>query len=288
MSDRRATGRPSRASLLFAICIAALAALLLPKLWFADTALYQQQLTPRVLLAITCIAKLCFLLTATVMAWRVAGGFGRANSAGRNWRLMALGFGSSFVAQSILGRYQVLLGEHSPYPSAADPFFVVGMILLAVALLGFLGTYVRSDLPLTNRREVLLLCVAAVLPLIGLAAWLLRPVLASPAPLVEQALNVTYPVLDCLLLVPTLVLARVTSRLRGGQLHRVWTVLLAGFLCTAAGDVAFAYFSTLGVQRLDPLVDFLYGASYALWAWGATLQLQVVGAGETAGSATAS
>ena len=45
--------------------------------------------------------------------------------------------------------------------------------------------------------------------------------------------------LDCLLLVPTFALARLTSRLRGGRLHHVWTALLAGFLTTAAGDVMF-------------------------------------------------
>jgi hypothetical protein len=32
------------------------------------------------------------------------------------------------------------------------------------------------------------------------------------------------------------------------------------------------------MERLDPLVDLMYVASYGLWAWGAALQLQVVGA----------
>jgi hypothetical protein len=192
---------------------------------------------------------------------------------------MTAGFAACTGAQLVLCWYQLVLRERSPYPSLADPFFVAGMLLLAAALFGFLRVYTRSELPLTSRREVLTLCALAIPLLVALGWALLRPVLASPAPRLEQALNVAYPILDCLLLVPTLVLARITARLRGGAVHRVWTLLLAGFLCTAAGDVLFAYFSTLGMERLDPLIDLLFAASYGLWAWGAGRQLEIVTAG---------
>jgi hypothetical protein len=275
----RSSGSRSAVPVVVPLAIVILAALLLPKLWLAETPLYQGILTPHVLLVVTALAKLAFLVTATVLAARVGKAFGRPHPSGNGWRLMTAGFAACTGAQAVLVWYQLVLRVPSPYPSAADPLFVAGMLLLAAALFGFLRAYTRSELPLTSRREVLTLVAFTAPLLVALGATLLRPVLASPAPLLEQALNVAYPLLDCLLLVPTLVLARVTSRLRGGAVHRVWTVLLAGFLCTAAGDVAFAYFSTLGMERLDPLVDLLFAASYGLWAWGAGSQHALVATG---------
>jgi hypothetical protein len=268
----------SRRTAIFPAVIGAMALLLLPKLWLADADLYRQTLTPQRLLVLAAICKLGLLVAAAAMAWRVARWFAGSGPAAAGWRWVAAGFAASSGGQAILAWYQVVLQTSSPYPSAADPLFVLGMVLLVMALLRILLAYAGAELPLASGREVAGLAALAAVPLLALGFWLLRPVLAEPAAPMEQLLNVAYPVLDCVLLVPTFVLARLTARLRGGRVHQVWTVLLAGFLATAAGDVLFAYFSTLGMERLDPLVDLMYVASYGLWAWGAALQLQVVGA----------
>ena len=260
---------------LFGGLIAALAVILLPKLWLSDTPLYTRLLTPTCLIVVTGASKLLFLVAAAVAASGVARAFGRRNPAGAGWTFLAVGLGAYAVAQAILVWYQSVLRVPSPYPSLADPLFVLGMLLLVWALWSLLHAYTRGEWPLASDGEVARLAAIVALPILALGAWLLRPVFEHPAPVIEELLNITYPILDCALLVPTFILARITSRLRGGEMHRVWTLLLAGCLCTAVGDVAFSYVSTLGMKQLDPLVHLLFCASYALWAWGAALQRDV-------------
>ncbi|MBC8070874.1 MAG: hypothetical protein IAG13_21280 [Deltaproteobacteria bacterium] len=47
--------------------------------------------------------------------------------------------------------------------------------------------------------------------------------------------------------------------------------MLAGTLCLAIGDIAFAYFSSYGIQALDPLVDLAFASGYLLVGWGARM-----------------
>lgn len=115
----------------------------------------------------------------------------------------------------------------------------------------------------------------AVLAALGFVA--LAPIAATPAPTGVRALNVTYPVLDLLLLVPTIVLARMAFKLRGGAMWLVWSRLLTGFSLMALADVLFAYFTTLGFTSLDPWLDLLFAWSYVFMAWGAAAQVRVLG-----------
>jgi hypothetical protein len=269
-----------RGNVVFPLLIAAAAVLVLPKTWLADTPLYQEVLTPLRLRYVTAPMKLLFLLSGSVLAWRAARSFGSGNPSAQGWTLMSVGLGVSGVAQAVLTWYQIVAGGRAPFPSMADPLFVVGMLLLVASLVRLLFAFLDAELPLASRRQAATVAGLSALTMVALGVFLLRPVLAHPAPPLEQALNVAYPLLDCLMLVPTLVLARITSRLRGGHVHRVWTLMLGGFLATAAGDVLFAYFATLGMEGLDPLVDVLYLASYGLWAWGTAVQLEVVAAGD--------
>jgi hypothetical protein len=65
----------------------------------------------------------------------------------------------------------------------------------------------------------------------------------------------------------------------------VWTLLLAGFFCMGVGDILFAYFSTLEMTHLDPLLDVMFTWSYMLLAFGAILNRKLTGdAGENPSS----
>jgi hypothetical protein len=54
--------------------------------------------------------------------------------------------------------------------------------------------------------------------------------------------------------------------MRGGSLWKVWMALLLGFVFLAAGDILFAFFTTLGKSALDPLLDVAFAWSYILIA----------------------
>jgi hypothetical protein len=59
-------------------------------------------------------------------------------------------------------------------------------------------------------------------------------------------------------------------------LWRVWALLLLGFCFIAAGDILFAYLTTLGLDALDPLLHLVFVCAYVLIAWGVFEQRRIV------------
>jgi hypothetical protein len=127
----------------------------------------------------------------------------------------------------------------------------------------------------TTREHVLLAGIGALLLAVP-SHRLVKPILAAPASPLEHALNAGYPLLDVLVLLPILVLMRIAARFRGGRVARVWATLLAGFLCLAAADILFAYFSVLGQKALDPMVDATFILAYLFLAAGARDQYRLL------------
>jgi len=61
-------------------------------------------------------------------------------------------------------------------------------------------------------------------------------------------------------------------RFWGGRLWAVWGALVAGVLFTAAGDILFAYRSSLGLAQLEDLFDAMYILSFGCFAAGVLAQ----------------
>lgn len=247
-----------------------------PKAAWPDAGLYRHLLTEAALLGIGGAVKLAFLAVATVFAALVARRLESDNPARLPWTLAALGIGCFLAGQSILGVYQLVLRVPSPFPSAADPLFVAAYPLLLAALLAFVRAYRLAGYPVGSPAEHALI-VGAAAALLAFPTWaLLRPIWAAPGTPLERALNAGYPLLDVVILLPLLVLLRIASRFRGGQIARVVASLLAGILFLCAGDVLFAYFSLLGRKELDPLVDATFVLSYLFLARGALGQYRLL------------
>ena len=114
--------------------------------------------------------------------------------------------------------------------SAADLFFLPATMLLAVSLFLFLKVYKDVGFEVAETFEVGVVLLFALSSLAVFFLVVARPVLASPAPLAEKALNLAYPVLDCILLVPAVLLLKMALSMRGGSLWNVWMALLLGFV----------------------------------------------------------
>jgi hypothetical protein len=241
-------------------------AIFLPRLVSPDSALYRDFLTPSAILFIAAPIKLLFLLVAAVYSSRSATSFDSANPVRTAWLLLAFGLWAYVVAQSVLAFYQLVLGRPAPFPSAADLFFLPATVLLAVSLFLFLKIYKSVGFEVAENFEVgiVLLFAFSLLAVFFLVVG--RPVLASEAPFAERALNIAYPVLDCILLVPAVLLLKMALSMRGGSLWKVWMALLVGFVFLAMGDILFAFFTTLGKSALDPLLDVAFAWSYILIA----------------------
>ena len=217
-------------------------------------------------------AKLLCLAAATMFAFRCVGLLDRENPARSPWLILAIALAAFTLGQATLTYYQTFRGV-SPFPSIADVWFMLSYPLLIIALIAFATAYARSGFAMegAGRLAALLIVIACAV------AWpLLRPIVTTPAEPLATALNLAYPALDLLLLVQTIVLLRLTSRFRGGAVWRLWAALLAGFIFTALGDLAFAYFSTLGHTRLDPLIHALYVIAYASLVGGVHIQYELL------------
>jgi len=136
-------------------------------------------------------------------------------------------------------------------------------------------TYTRSGFPAQGLTAFAIIIFVAV----ALLAWpILRPVAHVAASPLEKALNLAYPALDLLLMVPIAVLVRITSRFRGGAVWPIWLSLLVGFVFTAAGDILFAYLTALGHAEFDPVIHAMYIVAYGNLAWGALFQEKLLAA----------
>lgn len=234
--------------------------------------LYTAGLSATHFLWIGSLSKLLFAAVGVIAAASVVRRFEADNPARRAWLLLTLGLSGFLVGQSILGYYQLVQGRPIVFPSPADLFFVLGSVALVAALLASIRAYAASGLPVGEPRErwtlalvAAVLCAAIVLPI-------LRPVVQTPAPPLEKLLHLAYPLLDILLLIPALLLLRMSFRFWGGRLWAVWGALAAGILFTAAGDILFAYRSSLGLAQLEDLFDAMYILSFGCFAAGVLAQ----------------
>ena len=237
--------------------------------------IYASKQAVRLLLLAGSWTKFVALLTAGVLAYRSASALGRSSGAWGAWMTLAGGLGAYSIGQLILASFLTVTGV-SPFPSYGDIFFLIAYPLLIIALVQFGRTYAASGFPTGG-----LLPVGIVTSIVAIAAAypLLAPLARAAAAPLDKFLNLTYPLLDLLLLVPAVVLLALTARFQGGAVWRIWAALLAGVLFMVFGDIAYAWLSVVGLQQLDPLVHALYLVAYAAMALGTSVQYSLV-AGE--------
>ena len=140
----------------------------------------------------------------------------------------------------------------------------------------FVRVYRNSGFPVGHRYEHAAIAAAGTVLFSVMGYTLLAPIACSAQPLGERFINVAYPVLDFIVLVPMLVLLRITSHFRGGRVWSVWATLLAGFAVASGADIVFAYVSSIHERSLQPLQDPMFVGSYFLLACGAALQLELL------------
>lgn len=254
-----------------------LALILLGRALAPAAVIYQDTLGPRTILAIGTFGKLLFLVVATVATGLNRGSFEPGTPTRTAWQWLFPGFGALMAGQAIIAFYQFGLGlDEAPFPSIADVFFVLSYPLMIAALVLFLRAYLQSGFPVGSRPERIGMAVGILLLCAAIGYPILKPLVSSEAVFLERLLNLLYPVMDGLLLIPTALLIRISVRFRGGAVWKIWATLLAGcvFLCIA--DVLFAWFSQLGRTDLVDLVDLTYLLSYGLFAQGVLYQRQLL------------
>ena len=242
---------------------------------------YLRLLSAHAIVAGGSVLKLSLLAASAVWSFLARDRLEPGHPARRCWGLLSLSFAGLFSGQLSLAPSQLAYGTEA-FPSPADVFYLAGTVLLVVAIARFLRVHRQAELvpdPHFHRALVSFAVVALVV-----AVPVLWPIALAPAPPLERAINVAYPALDLVALVPLAMLLRLTRRM-GGTVGRVWSFLLAGCVAFATADVLFASFSDPALHPVDPVLHASYVLSYGLWATGTRLQLDLIGARRAASSA---
>lgn len=257
------------------LVLAALAAPFIGWGLFPDSRLYLEVLTPRVLLALASIVKMACLSIGALAAFACRDRLEAGNPARAAWTLLSAGLFATLVGQMSLAPSQLVRGE-TPFPSVADLYYVLAYPFLIAAFLVLLRAYRESGFPIGSLLERV--AIVATVGILGGAAAVrvLTPVATGGGGLLDRMLNVAYPALDLVLLMPVTLLVRIALRMRGSHAGAVWSLLLAGFVFLVLSDTAFAYLSQLGEQQLDPYLHASYVLSYGLIAAGARRQLSLL------------
>jgi hypothetical protein len=265
----------TRSSLLFWTVVVALVGLYCCWGIFPEAAVFREILTPDLLVALAAIVKMAALLGGALAAFACRDRLEPGNPARPAWALLSAGLFATLVGQMSLAPYQ-LLGNETPFPSVGDIYFLLSYPFFIAAFLVLLRAYRESGFPMGTPAERLAILCGVALAAAAAGFVVLKPIAGAGSELLERILNVAYPALDLVLLLPLALLLRIALRLRGSHVGDVWAVLLLGFVCLCASDALFAYFSALGEQHLDPYVHGAFLLSYALIAGGAYRQLQLL------------
>lgn len=161
---------------------------------------------------------------------------------GKQWLLVGLGVAAFAVGDVVWTVLDLHMGL-SPYPSLADPFYVLqyGLFLAAIVLA------IRSYSHLTTVRTPIVIAGVVGLILSGVVyAALLGPFI-FPAGTAELGfwglvLGTLYPLGDVFfMLVPALALALIIRQLGAGRLGWPWWVVAVGAAVFAVTDTVYAF-----------------------------------------------
>ena len=177
---------------------------------------------------------------------------------GKAWILFAAFAISWFTAEMVWDVNELIL-DIDPYPSEADFFWLIGYPFY----FGFLVFYLR---PFRRAISKKMMAVASVLSIA-----LLIPALyvSYDADLestdIDNILALTYPLLDAVVLAPTLI---GVSLFLTGKVNFLWTLMCLAILCTITGDIGF-FFTTLEDEYYSGHpVEILFHWHYILFAFG--------------------
>jgi diguanylate cyclase len=236
---------------------------------------YETVLRDTTLLRMAAVLKLALLVLAFWHASHTTRGLEPGNPARGPWRLLAAALVAFALAQGVLSSYQIVTGV-SPFPSLGDVFFMAAYPLMIASFFGFIRTYREAGYPVGSSGQHALIAGLVAVVAVAVAVPVLRPVVLAPGAPLELFLNAAYPILDFVLLVPMAILLRIAWPFRGGAIFRAWAAILGGVIAMCAGDLLFAWFSSLGSTGLDPLLHASYLIGYLCLVLGTGLHRDLV------------
>lgn len=182
--------------------------------------------------------------------WRKAKGpFSKA------WLYFTGGLFLWFMGEAIWAGYTLILGVETPYPSAADVFWLAGYTAFFIALYLYVKIFGSA---LTKKTLAASMAVTVALTII-VTGVLLTPVLGAEKDLVTLAVDFAYPLFDLALFsVANLGLIIFWK----GKLEKSWLFINAAIAMDTCADIIFSYTTAKGTYYCGHMLELLYHFSY--------------------------
>jgi hypothetical protein len=169
-----------------------------------------------------------------------------------------------FVAELTYSYYQVALKIAIPYPSIADPIFLLGYCFFIYSFYIMLK-YIRKSL----ERDVIIFGSVAVSVSLAFILQLSIGIAQMIAPVADQIANILsiiYPVLDGILFIPALVILwsiRNSPSVEESLIYSHWIFISIFIILNTIADVGYGYSAIVGsLGENEWIWDILFSSAY--------------------------
>lgn len=166
-------------------------------------------------------------------------------------------FSCWFLAEQTWNLYEHVL-EIDPYPSIADFFYISAPIFMFFSLMNFLKSTKRSP----TSKQIIFACLislAVLIPTIFFATDL-----GDESQLFENAIALSYPIVDAILLVPAVISF---SFLISKKKDFFWLMIIAGIIVMLVADTLFLFLVINDGYVDGHPIDVLWISSYTIWTF---------------------
>lgn len=203
----------------------------------------------------------------------VANTFGPDEPVRKGWLRLAMAMGANSMGFVVYAALE-LAGYADPFPSIADLFWVITYPLALWGVIDLARRYNGSGLPMGRPRLFRGVGIGA---LVVVGAILLTPVMQDQeTPAWQQAILLSYPVGDVLLISAATYMAELFSGFGRGALAWPWVALGAGYIAMGLTDIIYVSLDLYGLYHTGHPIDFGWVMSGVLMGIGGFLQWRLM------------
>ena len=177
----------------------------------------------------------------------------------KTFGFLVIGLGLWFTAELIWAYYQLGLGIETPFPSLADLFWLAGYAPLTYHLYRIYKTVTMK----VTDRDTMIVISSLVAAVLAFLLYLVFSISDQHQSAPELIINLAYPVLDAILLIPAIVI--LWSFRRGEPAYTHWVMISLFIIFVTVADIGFDYALAVdedSASQQEWIWDMFYNAGY--------------------------
>jgi hypothetical protein len=177
----------------------------------------------------------------------------------RAFTFLAAGMALWFTAEVTWTYYQLGLGIETPFPSPADVFWLAGYVPLTCHLYNIYRTVTRKVVG----GSMLAIFSGIVASMLAFLLYLTFGISGQQQGMVELTINLAYPILDAILLIPAIVI--LWSFRKGEPAYTHWVMISLFIIFVTVADIGFDYALAVNEDsagQQEWIWDMFYNAGY--------------------------